>query len=267
MAVVIGLTCFPVKGCAGVAVTSSEVLPTGLAHDRAFMVVDADGVARTQRETPLLATVRPVVADGGGRLLLAAPGAPSLDLSVTAAGSTREVALFGTPYPALDQGERVATWLSDVLGVPSRLVRVPPRHERRVEGVTSGTSGFADSGAVLVISTASLAELEKRMIDRDVPPTPADRFRANVVVDGWDEPHAEDDVVAMTIGTAGFGFLKPAVRCVVVTVDQERGERAGAEPLRTLASYRRGRGGAAFGAKFSVTSTGRLAVGDEVRVS
>jgi len=43
--------------------------------------------------------------------------------------------------------------------------------------------------------------------------------------------------------------------------------RAGPEPLRTRAGYRRvTAAGVAFGAKFSVLRPGRPAVGDEVRV-
>ena len=31
---------FPIKSCAGIAVQSARLLPTGLEHDRAFMLVD-----------------------------------------------------------------------------------------------------------------------------------------------------------------------------------------------------------------------------------
>lgn len=262
---VVSLTCFPVKGCAGVQVAESAVVATGLEHDRTFMVTDADGDHRTQRGSPRLATVRPEVLDGGARLRLSAPGVEPIEIAVDAEGPPRPVRLFHHDLTGVDQGGPVAGWLGAVLGGPSRLVRVPPRHERLVEGVTNGTAGYADSGAVLVTSTASQAELEHRMRERGIAPVPADRFRANVVVEGFDAPHAEDDVAAVAIGTAGFGFLKLAVRCVVVTVDQRHGERAGAEPLRTLATYRRGRGGPTFGAKFSVVRPGRVAVGDELR--
>jgi uncharacterized protein YcbX len=51
-------------------------------------------------------------------------------------------------------------------------------------------------------------------------------------------------------------------------VDQEFGAKAGPEPLRTLADYRRAaEGGVAFGAKFAVVRPGKLSVGDEVVVS
>ena len=66
------------------------------------------------------------------------------------------------------------------------------------------------------------------------------RFRPNIVIDGWERPHL---------------------------VDQASGVKAGPEPIRTLATYRRAPGGGvAFGAKFSVLRTGKLAVGDEITV-
>jgi uncharacterized protein YcbX len=96
---------------------------------------------------------------------------------------------------------------------------------------------------------------------------PMDRFRPNVVVDGWAEPHVEDQVREVSVGDADLAFAKPAIRCAVTLVDQRTGVRSGPEPLRTLADYRRvGDKGVGFGAKFSVVRTGQLTVGDELVV-
>ena len=94
------------------------------------------------------------------------------------------------------------------------------------------------------------------------------RFRPNIVVGGWDEPHREDRARRITVGHAELGFAKLAIRCVVTTVDQEAGAKEGPEPLRTLAGYRHAAlGGVTFGVKFSVVAPGTLSVGDEVIVS
>lgn len=83
-----------------------------------------------------------------------------------------------------------------------------------------------------------------------------------------DEPHIEDRARRINAGDAELGYAKLAIRCVVTTVDQESGTKAGPEPLRTLVRYRRtAEGGVAFGAKFSVLRLGKLSVGDEVIVS
>ncbi|MFF8554472.1 MOSC domain-containing protein [Streptomyces sp. NPDC015501] len=305
MATVVDLITYPVKGCAGTSVSSTLLTPAGLAHDRTFMVVDADGVYRTQRRDPRLALVRPAISADGGRLVLASPSAAPVSaastftsaagpgsgggaghgevhVEVTTSAPRRDVDLFGVTYQGIDQGDEAAAWLSDFLGVPSRLVRVPPEHDRKTDGLIPGTSGYADSGAVHLLSRASLAHLRTRLAERGAAPVAMDRFRPNIVVDSrpegsraddlaadWAvEPHAEDRIRRTAIGSAELGYAKLAVRCAVTLVDQGAGARGGPEPLRTLADYRRAPfGGVVFGAKFSVTRPGELAVGDEVAVA
>ncbi|KOX06313.1 molybdenum cofactor sulfurase [Streptomyces sp. NRRL B-1140] len=268
MARVVELSYYPVKGCAGTPVREAVITPAGPAHDRSFMVVSEEGVYRTQRRNPLLAVIRPLLTPGGDRLTLTAPDTESLHVRVDTSGPRRKVDLFGTAYRGIDQGDDAAHWLSDLLGAPSRLVRVPPEHDRVTDGLTPGTSGYADSCALHVISRSTLDLLDQRMTDRGAGPLPFDRFRPNLVVDGWDDPHTEDRARRLRIGGAELGYAKLAIRCAVTLVDQHTGTRAGPEPLRTLATYRRARqGGIAFGTKYAVLRPGTVAVGDEVEVA
>jgi uncharacterized protein YcbX len=264
---VVSLLHYPIKGCAGTPVSGSVVTAAGLAHDRSFMVVDHDYVFRTQRRDPRLAVIRPEVGDDGDLLTMHAPGMAELSVKVERDGARRGVDLFGNPYTGVDQGEPVARWLTEVLDAPCRLVRVPPEHHRATDGETPGTAGYADSAAVLLVGRPSLDLLHARLVEQGGEPLPMNRFRPNLVVDGWDEPHIEDRIRRVTIGNVRLGYTKLAIRCPVTLVDQESGVRAGPEPLRTLATYRRSSaGGVTFGAKFAVLSTGELAVGDEVQV-
>jgi uncharacterized protein len=265
---VVGLNFYPIKGCAGTAVSVAHVTPAGLSHDRSFMVTDVDGGFRSQRRDPRLALIQPEISADGERLTLRTPGMEPLHVDVDLAAARQEVLLFRVPYRGIDQGDVAAGWLSEVLGAPSRLVRVPPEHDRVTDGMTPGTSGYADSSPVLVTSVSSLDAVNERIVERGGCPVPMSRFRSNVVVDGWDEPYAEDRVRRIEAGEAELGYSKLAIRCSVVLVDQETGAKAGPEPLRTLADFRRAaRGGVAFGVKFSVVRPGRLAVGDEMAVT
>ncbi|MER7660849.1 MOSC N-terminal beta barrel domain-containing protein [Streptomyces sp. NPDC096193] len=267
MARVVELAYYPVKGCAGSAVRQAVLTPAGLAHDRSFMVVDEQGVYRTQRRDPRLALIVPVIGADGLRLTLNAPGREPLAIDVDTDGPRRHVDLFGAAFLGIDQGDDAADWLSTVLAAPSRLVRVPPEHHRVTDGRTPGTSGYADSCAVHLLSRSSVDLLNGKLADRGTAPVPTDRFRPNIVVGGWDEPHTEDRVRRITVGTAELGYAKTAIRCAVTVVDQLTGARDGPEPLRSLAGYRRAReGGVAFGAKFAVLRTGTLSVGDELTV-
>ncbi|MFC8198745.1 MOSC domain-containing protein [Streptomyces sp. NPDC057298] len=268
MANVVELTYYPVKGCAGTSASEALVTPAGLAHDRSFMVVSEEGVYRTQRRDPLLAVVRPEITGDGYRLRLGAPGREPVDIEVDTVGARRPVDLFGTAYQGIDQGDPAAVWLSDLLGSPSRLVRVPQEHDRVTGGRTPGTSGYADSSALHVLSRSTLDLLHRKLAEHGAHPLSMERFRPNIVVDGWDEPHTEDRAHRITVGGAELGYAKLAIRCAVTLVDQRSGSRAGPEPLRTLAGYRRAaEGGVAFGAKFAVLRTGKLSVGDDVIVS
>ncbi|WP_372411258.1 MOSC domain-containing protein [Streptomyces luteireticuli] len=267
MARVVELLYYPIKGCAGTSVAEAVLTPAGLAHDRSFMVTDDNGVFRSQRRDPRLALIRPAVDADGTVLTLRMPGADALDVTVDTTGPRRGVELFGNPYRGIDQGDAAAAWLTGALGAPSRLVRVPPEHGRVTDGLTPGTSGWADSSALHLLSRSSLDLLGRRLAEGGAEPLPMSRFRPNVVVDGWDEPHTEDRLRRAAVGDAVLGYTKLAVRCAVTTVDQEAGAKAGPEPLRTLAAYRRARGGGVvFGAKFSVVRGGKLSVGDEVVV-
>ena len=266
MAEVIALTYYPVKLCAGVTVSEAMVMPAGLTHDRSFMVTDEGGVFRSQRSDPRMALIRPEVSAGGGKLALTAPGAESVHIEVELAAARRDVRLFGNPHKGIDQGDEVAAWLSEVLGAPSRLVRVPPEHDRVSTGETPGTSGYSDNAAILLIAASSLDLLNVRIAESGGDPVPMDRFRPNIVVRGWDEPHTEDKVRQLGIGDAELGYAKLDLRCVVTTVDQQLGVKMGPEPLRALAGYRRVHGGVAFGTTFAVTKPGRVALGDVLTV-
>jgi uncharacterized protein len=261
-AVISELVAYPIKGCAGVPLSETVLTEAGVEHDRAFMVVDADGTFRSQRRDPRLAIIRPCV--DGGRLTLRAPGIPDLELAVDLRSPRRTVSLFGADHPGIDQGDAAAEWLSLVLGRASRLVRVPPEHRRVTGGRRPGTSGYADSCAVHAISRATLDELNRRVSG---PPVPMSRFRPNIVIDGWDEPHREDRADRIVVGNAELGYAKLAIRCAVTLVEQGSGAKSGPEPLRTLAGYRRAAaGGVAFGANFTVLRPGKIAVGDALSV-
>ncbi|WP_129843613.1 MOSC N-terminal beta barrel domain-containing protein [Streptomyces sp. RFCAC02] len=265
---VASLTTYPIKGCAGVTAPVMHFVPAGAENDRVFMVVDGEGAFRNQRHHPELALLRPAVAADGARLTVEAPGLEPLDIPVVRTGPVRGVTLFGKPFGGVDQGDEAAAWVSEALGAPRRLVRVPPDHARETDGLTPGTSGYADSSAVHLLSEPSLHELNTRIADGGGAPLPMDRFRPNIVITGWPEPGTEDRILEAVIGGVRLGWTKAAGRCVVTLVDQAKGLRCGPEPLRTLAHYRRAAtgGGVLFGAKFSVMTPGAIAVGDEIEV-
>lgn len=155
---------YPVKGCHRLDHDGAFVQPWGLTGDRRWMVVDADGVGVTQRETTRLVGLRATVRPGG--LVLSADGQSDLDVPEPADGAPVAVRTFRSrklPVPALPAGPAADDWLGALLGRPVRLVWLgqPTRHlaagDR--EHDTGDQVSFADAYPLLLANTASLDAL------------------------------------------------------------------------------------------------------------
>lgn len=268
VAKVAALTYYPVKGLAGIAVESAEVGPTGLLNDRLFMLVEPDGTFLSQRKLPAMATLRAELA--GAALHLSAPDGPDLEVGIRYDGKRRDVSLFGKWFgQGVVQDPAADAWITERLGTPAALVRVTPEHERPGWGAHRGLTGFGDAHALMITSQSSLDGLNARILEHGGNAIPMNRFRPNVIVSGWPEPHTEDKVLRMTAGAVEIGYSARGIRCAVPTVDQASGARSGPEPTRTLATYRREPtygGGVSFGIKAAVLASGNISVGDEIVV-
>lgn len=266
-----GLFIHPVKSLRGCAVAAAEVDALGLAGDRRFMVVDEHGRFLTQRTLPRMA----LVATGLTRdtLTLSAGGAGSLEVrrAPDPAAPRRRVSVWKSEQLlAEDCGDDAARWLDAFLGLPCRLVRIGGDFERPILKAVQARSGdrvsFADAFPFLIVSEASLADLNDRLAAKGEEPLPMDRFRPSLVIAGC-PAFAEDTWPRFQIGGIAFRAGGPCARCVVTTTDQLTAER-GKEPLRTLATYRRDPGDPTdvnFGQNLiHETRMGMLRLGDPV---
>ena len=257
-----GLYIYPIKSTAGLAPRGWEVDALGLRYDRRWMVVDARGRMVTQRTHPRLARVRTTIGEDLLRIETDAMPALELPLDPSPAVSLT-VSIWDDACLATWTGERASHWFSDVLDLDCSLVHVPDDRARHVDpdyAPPGQRVGFADAFPFLILSEASLADLNRRL----ETPLPMNRFRPNLVIAGV-EPFGEDRLGTFRIGGLGFAVVKPCDRCVVTTTDQETLER-GPEPLRTLATYRRSNGKVLFGQNLVHDGTGRLDVGDPLLV-
>ncbi|GLW55824.1 MOSC domain-containing protein [Kitasatospora phosalacinea] len=245
---------YPVKSMYRLSPPSAAVQPWGLAGDRRWMLVDADGTALTQRDEPAIGQFRPVPSADGAALTLTGPdGDVHVLPAPTLAGGAPEatVSVFGTHFPAAVAGEDTTAWLAGRLPAKLGEVRLVhldrPATSRPINpeyAAPDETVSMADGFPLLLTTTASLDELNAR-IAADHPddpakgaPLPMERFRPNLVVSGtaaW----AEDGWRRIRVGGLEFRVVKPCGRCVVTTTDQETGERRGPEPLRALGRHHR----------------------------
>jgi uncharacterized protein YcbX len=234
-AIITQLNIYPIKSCAGTALTRVKLTKHGLAGDRNWMIVNDAGRFLTQRELPRLALVRPLLV--GPRLCLRASGIPDLNVTVDQEGAATQITVWKDHFAAIDAGVDAANWLSGFLSTEVRLVRFDTSTARssdpRWTADVDAPIAFADGFPLLVISEASLAELNGRL-ER---PLPMDRFRPNIVLRGL-AAYEEDQVTEFVDGKLRLRMVKPCARCSITTVEQTTGEFAGAEPLQMLKTYR-----------------------------
>jgi len=252
---------YPVKSLGGEAFPGLEVVSRGLRGDRDWMVVDAQGRFLTQRQQSRMALIGARL-DDHGVLRLKAPGMPEL-LVGPAAGRRMVVQVWDDTLSAATAGAEADAWLSGFLDQPCRLVAFPPATVRAVDPDYASPSdqvGFADGFPFLLISEASLGDLNARL-ERPVPML---RFRPNLVVAGC-EAFAEDGWRRLRIGAITFRVAKPCSRCIIPTIDPDTGER-GREPLQTLMRYRRRDNKVYFGQNLIHDAVGRLETGMAVEV-
>lgn len=236
MVTLAGLFVYPIKSCRGTPLARGTLTSSGLLHDREWMVVTPAGRFLTQREVPKLALVAPRLQ--GGALVLDAPGMSTLALSLEdRSGEPRSVVVWRDACRGIDAGEAAATWFSDFLGRPVRLVRFDESQRRPTDPQWSegldGETRFTDGFPLLVLSRASFDDLNARLPH----PLPLDRFRTSLLIDGCDA-YAEDRMAALESDGVRIRIVKPCARCVITTTDQSTAERDGEEPLKTLKTYR-----------------------------
>lgn len=232
-AVIAQLYVYPVKSCAAVPVSEALLIETGLEFDRAWMVVDAHGQFLTQRALPRMALIQPRLRHS--EMVLRAPGMLALHVALDAAQAPLRVRLWDDDVPAYDMGAVAAQWFSDFLGVAARLVRFDPEHKRISDlKWTAGLEAlnqFSDGYSLLLISQASLDQLNAKLLAAGAAAVSMARFRPNIVLGNPAGasgalallPHDEDRLDVLQIATAQGAVrlkpVKPCARCPIPNID------------------------------------------------
>jgi len=253
---------YPIKSCRGLDLKAVRFDLLGPLYDRRFMLVDESGKFLTQRELPRMALIEPKI--GPTALQVHAPQMPVLKVPMTQRDCRRlPVSVWRHQGEAEDVGEHAADWFSSFLERACRLVRFPEDGVREISPGRvpfAAQVGFADGYPALLLSEASLEDLNGRMKQR----LPMNRFRANIVVRDC-EAFAEDGWKRIRIGELVLEVVKPCSRCTITTVDQ-LSAATGKEPLTTLATYRKRDNDVFFGQNCVHHGPGSVRIGDELEV-
>jgi len=263
---------YPVKSCRGERLAAARVEPWGLAGDRRWMVVNAEGAPVTGREHPQMVLITPQF-DDGAYLTLSSPGMADLTVAVPSGAELVPVSVWSSNLLAAPAGDKAADWLTDVIGEPARLVYLddPTRRPTNPQYSDPGDRvSLADGYPLLLTTEESLAVVNSWIAEGPKAaegPVPMGRFRPNVVVSGapaW----AEDGWRRLRIGPVTFRNAKGCDRCVFTTIDPDTGTK-GHEPLFALARHRRWDNKIWFGVNLIPQAAGADAVihaGDPVEI-
>jgi uncharacterized protein len=244
---VVALRRYPVKSMQGVEVDRLAVAPAGIEGDRRRACVDQE-------------TGRIMSAKRFGRLLEA--WADDEGITLPEGGRLR--------YGDGGVDEALSAWLGRPVRLEERapdtqrsyeMTLEPPNDDAEFYEIPSPAGSFLDLAAVHLLSTATLAggEAAYGELDWDVR-----RFRPNVVVEGPDEPFAEDAWCGsvLAVGTARLDVRQPTVRCAMPLRAQPGLERQPRlyQALEELHANH-------LGTYVDVVEPGEIRVGDEVAVA
>jgi uncharacterized protein len=256
---------YPVKSLGAIRLTHAQVEERGLRYDRRWLIIDDNNCFVTQRKYPNMALIEVTMTDMGLQLRHR-----TRDLSAHIVPFQPEtfdlltVTVWDDQIEAVIVNDASNRWLSEALGFSARLVYLPDTSPRLADSNYApfdANVSFADGFPFLIIGQSSLDDLNTRLSE----PVSMIRFRPNLVFEGG-IPYDEDQWYEFTIGELAFYGVKPCARCILTTVDPEKGEIVGKEPLKTLSTYRKRNNKIFFGQNVMTNQGGVLKIGDEIQV-
>jgi len=226
---------YPVKSLAGSLLLQASLGVRGIEYDRHWMLIDRNGRFLSQRQLSRMALIQ---TEFDGQVLnLSYSGMDSISITIDQYQTDfYSVKIWQDTCVAQAVSDDLDHWFGEVLQVDCRCVFLPKDQVRQVDqkyAEAIDQTGFSDGFPLLLISQASLDDLNQRL------PKPVSmlRFRPNLVISGC-EAFAEDGWRIIQIGGIVMELVKPCSRCVITTIDPQTGLRD-KEPLFTLASYRK----------------------------
>jgi len=235
----------------------------GFANDRRFMFVDENRQMLTQRSHHKMALIECSI--NNEELTIKSKNYSQITVSLSPdKGLACDVQIWSDVCQALKVSTLADQWISEFLGIKASMVYMPIETNREVDAAhnnTGASTSFTDGFPILLISEASLADLNSKL----QTPLSMSRFRPNLVIAGC-VAFQEDEIATFEVNGLKFAVKKPCARCVITTIDPETAEK-GQEPLKTLAKYRARNNKIYFGQNvIHLTRKGLLKVGDNITI-
>ncbi|EGE58885.1 UNVERIFIED_ORG: hypothetical protein GGI63_001964 [Rhizobium esperanzae] len=261
---------YPLKSARAIALPAADVDAYGLPGDRRAMITDAEGHFITQRELPNLARIEIRPEAGAFRLLM--QGKPDISVPPPRPDIRMDVSVWKSAVSAAVADAESNRQLSEWLGREVRLVFFDGQARRTANAEWAGEGtpvSFTDGYQILVTTTGSLQALNDDLAAHGEGSVGMERFRPNIVID-TDEAWPEDRWAAIEIAGIRFDLVKPCSRCIMTTQDQLTGSRDVDNPMPAMGRIRmsadRRVPGPLFGWNVTPRGTGRITIGDAVRI-
>lgn len=256
---------YPIKSLKGIEVTDARLSDRGLQYDRRWMLIDENNKFLSQRECSQMALMNTSI-EADNLVVFQNENSENkccFPLEPPPSSNTFAVTIWDDVCEAQAFSSDADQFFSDALKIKCRLVFMPASSHRKVEtefAVKDAITNFSDGYPILMIGQSSLDDLNSRLKDA----LPMDRFRPNIVFTGA-APFEEDMMEEFTINGTAFYAVKPCVRCVITTINQQTG-LAGKEPMKTLSTFRRMVNEVLFGQNILYAGEGDLKIGDQIHI-
>lgn len=256
---------YPIKSLGGISLNQSLIEEAGLQFDRRWMLVDEKNKFFTQREFSQMAIFNLEVKND--ELKVSYKNETLIIPLHKESAYSATVKVWSNSVKAEIYDDEINKWFSERFGLSCRLAVMTEKSKRKVNPFYAvrkfqDTVSFADACPFLLIGENSLNQLNEK-IGKSLP---MNRFRPNFVIKE-SEPFAEDSWKKIKIGNTVFHIVKACARCIMTTIDQETGKKDGAEPLKTLADFKKKNGKVYFGQYLIAEKTGQIIkTGDKLEV-
>lgn len=270
LGVVSELWIYPIKSCGGISLRKMKILEDGPQWDRRWMLVDINGKFVSQREEPRLALIKTeAIFNSAGEIekIFVTIQNQKFELELDLNDhSSLQVEIWGEFVSASETSKKLSAAISSFLGQEIKLVRTTSRQARVLPQVK-----FADSRAIQLMTLASLADLNERLVRKQFNVVEASRFRANVILEETQKSFVEDTWQEVTFIGPGPSQVKlsdpkPCSRCIMININPSTGARESKEPLATLSTYRKVQSKVNFGILYNITHPGGIQLGQTLTV-
>ncbi len=242
----------PVKSLSLEQPASVTIGHSGIAEDRRFHLIDAQGRLLTQRQEGRLVQIKAQYSAESEVLTIRFPDGDVLE-GPTELGEALITVMWGRQVAGNEVAGPWGEALSAFCGSPVRLVK------------SDNPGECYDEYPVSLLSQASIDFMKEQVASG--PDFDGRRFRPNFLIDGCD-PHEEDRWLGGVVQIGPEMCLRlvaPDPRCAITTLDPDTGRRDFDVP-RLLLSYRPSARAPYFGIYGSVETTGIVSVGDAVEL-